>query len=146
MLSEELEAIGVEVVEELCTGPKVYNDKVRIVSADFKELYLVDNIRKLGKKGDPPDMHRTRILHAVQPVYEEWFGLTPLPKADLLQTDFLVENDFGFGNTEDNMFGDGVDMFGNPITKPDAKDAKSVEPPPPEPPSMGYTFSLDEDF
>jgi hypothetical protein len=139
MLSEALEAMGMEVIEELCTGPKVYNDSVRIVSADFKELYMVNNIRKLGKKGAAPDVHRAKIMDAVRPVYEEWFGLAPLPKQ---MADNMVENDFGFGNTGDEgMFGNGLDMFGNPIPKPTEKPV-----PPPEPATMNFTFSMDEDF
>mmetsp|Transcript_50555 Transcript_50555/g.121770 ORF Transcript_50555/g.121770 Transcript_50555/m.121770 type:complete len:141 (-) Transcript_50555:155-577(-) len=140
MLSEALEAMGMEVVEELCTGPKVYNDSVRIVSADFEELYTVSNIRKLGKQGAAPDAHRAKIVDAVRPVYEEWFGLAPVPK-QMSEADKMVENDFGFGNAGDEgMFGSGLDMFGNPI-KTSEKSA-----PPPEPASMSFTFSMDEDF
>ena len=54
----------------------------------------------------------------------------------------MVENDFGFGNTGDEgMFGNGLDMFGNPIPKPTEKPV-----PPPEPATMNFTFSMDEDF
>ena len=137
MLAEALEAMGAEVVEELSTGPKEYNDTGRIVSADFKELYLVQNIRKLGKKGMPPDTHRAKIVDAVRRVYEKWFGLTPLPKDDVMS-----ENDFGFGNTgDDNMFGGGLDMFGNPIAKEPEKPAPSPEVAP-----TNFTFTMDEDF
>ena len=140
MLGEALEAMGMEVVEELSTGPKVYNDSVRIISADFKELYLVENIRKLGKKGAAPDTHRAKIVDVVRPVYEEWFGLAPLPKP-VAQND-MVENDFGFGNVgDDGLFGDGLAMFGNPVANPAGK-----TPPPPAPTSVGFTFSMDEDF
>ena len=143
MLGEALEDMGVQVVEELCTGPKEYNDKVKIVSADFKELYIVNNIRKLGKKGDRTDSHRARIMDTIRPVYEEYFGLPPKSEAPLSEeNNIMTENSLDFGNVEgESMFGNGTDMFGNPIAKSPEKAAA-----PAEPSAGGFVFSLDEDF
>ena len=174
MLAEALEKEGMEVVEELSTGPKVYNDKVEVVSADFVTLHLVDNIRKLGKRGDAKrDLHRQHIVDAVKERTKSLFHFFSLP-SDVAASVPLVPDDFG-----GDMFGSdefGSDMFMSSMsasaatptpvkimtetsTSPNSVVIESlehehfqketvlkVEQEPAAPSMGGFSFSLDEDF
>ena len=161
-----------EVVEEMASGTKVYNDKVEIVSADFMTLYLVNNIRKLGKRGEAleKDVHRPLIINVVKEQTKKLFQ-TKFNSDNVVVVDSIPTlNDFGgdmFGNDD---FGSGGDMFMSSMAAP----AAPVAPAAPTPvklttettaspdtvvvesleketmdaaSSMGsFTFSLDEDF
>jgi len=106
-----------DVVEVLASGTKVYNDKVEIVSADFITLYLVQNIRKLGKRGEPldKDVHRSLIINVVKEKTKKLFQTKF--KSDVVNS-IPTLNDFGgdmFGNDD---FGSGGDMFMSSMAAP----------------------------
>ena len=147
MLAEALEDLGMEVVEELVTGPEVYNHTVQVTSADFDLLYTVDNIRKLGKRGAKEDSQRQPIVRTVQNKYIVLFGMT----FETTQKENEV-NDFG------------SDMFMSSMPTPVKQVRASASPSPdsvvtpvstadaPKPPAAdtggfgGFAFSMDEDF
>ena len=147
MLAEALEDLGMEVVEELVTGPEVYNHTVQVTSADFDLLYTVDNIRKLGKRGAKEDSQRQPIVRTVQNKYIVLFGMT----FETTQKENEV-NDFG------------SDMFMSSMPTPVKQVQASASPSPdsvvtpvstadaPKPPAAdtggfgGFAFSMDEDF
>ena len=161
-----------EVVEEMASGTKVYNDKVEIVSADFMTLYLVNNIRKLGKRGEAleKDVHRPLIINVVKEQTKKLFQ-TKFNSDNVVVVDSIPTlNDFGgdmFGNDD---FGSGGDMFMSSMAAPVAPAAPAAPTPvklttettaSPDTvvvesleketmdaaSSMGsFTFSLDEDF
>ena len=161
-----------EVVEEMASGTKVYNDKVEIVSADFMTLYLVNNIRKLGKRGGAleKDVHRPLIINVVKEQTKKLFQ-TKFNSDNVVVVDSIPTlNDFGgdmFGNDD---FGSGGDMFMSSMAAPVAPAAPAAPTPvklttettaSPDTvvvesleketmdaaSSMGsFTFSLDEDF
>lgn len=146
MLVEALEKeLGLDVVEVLITDKMIYNDKVKVISADFQELYTVDNIRKLGKQGGPKDKFRDLITVAVRAHYEKWFGMLPEVKQQVSANLDFGSMSFGSADEENEFgFGNGCDMFGNPLPSKPVAVPEPAEPAAPT--ASSFTFSLDEDF
>jgi hypothetical protein len=128
MLAEALNNIGFDVVEELSTGPEIYNQSVQVTAADFEPVYLVDNIRTLGKRGFKDDKHRQPILNKVKEIYSTLYDMTF--EEQKVETNTMFGGDFGgdfgddFGSNFSNGFG-GSDMFMSNMPTP-TKTVKSV--------------------
>ena len=154
VLSDQLK---LNVVEQLVTGPEIYNHEVTIMSADFNVLYTVDNIRKLGKEGFKEDKHRTPIVNVVKTVYKQLFDMQFENDEKEEKMSFTLD-DFG----DDDMF---MSNMPTPVKKKVAVESPSpdsvVTPPEiaapaaatkqliPEPvveDAGGFVFSMDEDF
>lgn len=157
MLAKVLSEAKLNVVEQLVTGPEIYNHEVTIMSADFNVLYTVDNIRKLGKEGFKEDKHRTPIVNVVKTVYKQLFDMQFENDEKEEKMSFTLD-DFG-----------GDDMFMSTMPTP-VKKKVTVESPSPDsvvtPPEIaapaaatkqlipepvvedagGFVFSMDEDF
>ena len=126
------------MLERLETDAMVYNQQVNIISADFENLYCVQNIRKLGKEGDPSDSHRPLILEKVLPFYKKWFGL----KTKQIKEDFQLS----FGENIAFSCNQPLSFNAPPATSKPTQDVESTMTAPESSSSGGFVFSLDEDF
>ena len=148
MLVEALQDLGMEVVEELVTGPEVYNHTVHVASADFEVLYTVDNIRKLGKRGAKEDSQRQPIVRTVQNKYSVLFGMT----FETTQTENKVNDDFGSDMFMSSMPSPVKQVQASASTSPDSVVTPVSTADAPKPPAAdtggfgGFAFSMDEDF
>ena len=126
------------MIERLETDEMVYNQQVNIISADFENLYCVQNIRKLGKEGDPSDYHRPIIVEKVLPFYKKWFGL----KTKQIKEDFPLS----FGENNAFSFNQPLSFNAPPAMSKPTQDAAPTMAAPESSSSGGFVFSLDEDF